>query len=102
MADDGTLSESMINKASAYIDKYEKEGVKDATEKGKAMYLAEQYYDTIDTLNKNSESFRADANLFAVFGRNGGSVERLVNVEKALLAHIDEGKVSPPPTKLIR
>lgn len=81
--DDGTLSESMINKASAYINKYEKEGVKDATEKGKAMYLAEQYYDTIDTLNKNNESFRADANLFAVFGRNGGSVERLVNVEGA-------------------
>lgn len=85
MVDDGTLSESMIKKAKTYTNKYVQEGlsIEDATEKGKAMYLAEQFYDTIDSLNKNNESFRADSNLFFVFGRSGGNVERLVNVEGA-------------------
>lgn len=80
---DGTVNESMVNKVSARIQKYSKAGFDDATERGKAIYLAEQFYDTIDTLYKSNSSFKADSNLFSVFGRSGGSVDRLKNVEGA-------------------
>ena len=80
---DGTINESMVNKATAYINRYAQAGLEDAEERGKAMYLAEHFYDTVDTLYKKNESFKADSNLFSVFGRSSGSVDRMVNVEGA-------------------
>ena len=80
---DGTISESMVNKATAYIDRYKSIGLEDAEERGKAMYLAEHFYDTVDTLYKKNESFKQDSNLFSVFGRSSGSVDRMIHVEGA-------------------
>ena len=66
------------------INKYAKAGFEDATERGKAMYLAEQFYNTVDTLYKNNENFRSDSNLFSVFGRSSGAVNRIKDISKVL------------------
>ena len=81
--DNGTISESMVSKVETQINKYAKAGFEDATERGKAMYLAEQFYNTVDTLYKNNENFRSDSNLFSVFGRSSGAVNRIKDISNA-------------------